>query len=228
MKESWIGRRGRTYPPVDENSHPIQLHAHLIRRDRLPQASPATGYSVVHVLDAAGATVKKGRVEPNSLGGFVGFLRDSRLEVCVLSRRAGLYRSLQHPTASPIPQLPYTHPIPRKTMQTGSLNKIKGCPTYGGALHDFIRCPTRTRPGRFGPGNCHEMLHAPFVLSLLLTAGENEKSGSDKDRSSCKPPGERIAEDQHRKGKSDQNTALVHEGDVGDGALVHRPVIADP
>jgi len=30
-------------------------------------------YSVVHVLDAAGATVKKGRVEPNSLGGFAGF-----------------------------------------------------------------------------------------------------------------------------------------------------------
>lgn len=30
-------------------------------------------YSVVHVLDAAGATVKKGRVEPNSLGGFACF-----------------------------------------------------------------------------------------------------------------------------------------------------------
>jgi len=30
-------------------------------------------YSVVHVLDAAGATVKKGRIEPNGLGGFVGF-----------------------------------------------------------------------------------------------------------------------------------------------------------
>lgn len=73
MKESWIGRRGRIYPRVDENSHPIQLHAHVIRRDRLPQTLPATGYSVVHVLDADGATVKKGRVEPNSLGGFAGF-----------------------------------------------------------------------------------------------------------------------------------------------------------
>ncbi len=30
-------------------------------------------YSVVHVLDAAGATVKKGRVEPNSLAGFSAF-----------------------------------------------------------------------------------------------------------------------------------------------------------
>ncbi|MEX2577817.1 MAG: hypothetical protein WD342_02070 [Verrucomicrobiales bacterium] len=30
-------------------------------------------YSVVHVLDADGATVKKGRVAPNSLGGFAGF-----------------------------------------------------------------------------------------------------------------------------------------------------------
>jgi transposase len=30
-------------------------------------------YSVVHVLDAAGATVKKGRIEPNSLGGLAGF-----------------------------------------------------------------------------------------------------------------------------------------------------------
>jgi hypothetical protein len=30
-------------------------------------------YSVVHVVDDAGATVKKGRVEPNSLGGFAGF-----------------------------------------------------------------------------------------------------------------------------------------------------------
>lgn len=30
-------------------------------------------YSVIHVLDAEGATVKKGRVEPNSLGGFGGF-----------------------------------------------------------------------------------------------------------------------------------------------------------
>jgi len=33
-------------------------------------------YSVVHVLDAEGATVKKGRVEPNSLGGFAGFFAD--------------------------------------------------------------------------------------------------------------------------------------------------------
>ena len=30
-------------------------------------------YSVVHVLDASGATVKKGRIEPNGLGGFAGF-----------------------------------------------------------------------------------------------------------------------------------------------------------
>lgn len=30
-------------------------------------------YSVVHVPDAAGAAVKKGRIEPNSLGGFAGF-----------------------------------------------------------------------------------------------------------------------------------------------------------
>jgi len=30
-------------------------------------------YSVVHVLDAAGATVKKGRIEPNGLAGFSGF-----------------------------------------------------------------------------------------------------------------------------------------------------------
>ena len=30
-------------------------------------------YSVVHVVDDAGATVKKGRIEPNSLGGFAGF-----------------------------------------------------------------------------------------------------------------------------------------------------------
>lgn len=33
-------------------------------------------YSVVHVMDAAGATVKKGRVEPNSLGGFAGFFAE--------------------------------------------------------------------------------------------------------------------------------------------------------
>jgi hypothetical protein len=30
-------------------------------------------YSVVHVMDAAGATVKKGRIEPNSLAGFSAF-----------------------------------------------------------------------------------------------------------------------------------------------------------
>jgi transposase len=33
-------------------------------------------YSVLHVLDADGATVKKGRVEPNSLGGFAGFFAE--------------------------------------------------------------------------------------------------------------------------------------------------------
>jgi len=30
-------------------------------------------YSVIHVLNGAGATVKTGRIEPNSLGGFAGF-----------------------------------------------------------------------------------------------------------------------------------------------------------
>jgi hypothetical protein len=44
------------------------------------------------------------------------------------------YRPLKQPTASPIVQIPLTHTIPPKTMKTGSLNKIKGCPTYRGAL----------------------------------------------------------------------------------------------
>jgi len=34
---------------------------------------PANGYSVVDVLDAAGAKVKKGHVEPNRLDGSAGF-----------------------------------------------------------------------------------------------------------------------------------------------------------
>ena len=75
-----------------------------------------------------------------------GSLLDPRLPVHRTrpSRRGVLDRPLKHMATSPIPQLPHTHPLPRKPMQTGSLKKFKGCPISRGTLHRFVK----TREGR--------------------------------------------------------------------------------
>jgi len=68
MKESWIGRRGRTYPRVDKSAHTSRSTPTLFEGIDYHKR-----YSVVPVLNTTDATVKKSRVEPTSLGGFVGF-----------------------------------------------------------------------------------------------------------------------------------------------------------